>query len=198
MLDSKATLLFGVLLYLFTDSLLAFKSLILYTFGLYIMIFLKIMYNSPRPFWVNSEVNTFNGACKFDFASPSVHIFSVIFFWSYNIFNYQVKYVRETNRKLVTFLIILVACVTITNLIIMMLFGLLYIYQGVITFLYSLTYLVFCINFENEIFNLCEKIGFIIRTSRRFKFHLMFICIGLLLLQLLISSTQQDGSQWQN
>jgi predicted RND superfamily exporter protein len=94
------------------------------------------MYNSPRPFWVESDVNTFNQECAFDYASPSTHTFSVIFFWGYNIFNYQIKYVRETNRTLVTFLISLVVLLTLLNSFSLLLFGLVYLFQGFISVLH--------------------------------------------------------------
>ena len=45
-------LLYSVGLFLASDSLNAFKCTMLYSFGLYFMIALKLMYESPRPFWV--------------------------------------------------------------------------------------------------------------------------------------------------
>ena len=78
---ANSTLMISVVLFLFSDSLIAFKSTLLLCFGLYIMTFLKIIYQSPRPFWVDGDVQSYNSECKFDYASPSTHIFCLIFFW---------------------------------------------------------------------------------------------------------------------
>ena len=45
-------LFYSVGLFLASDTLNAFKCTMLYSFGLYFMIALKLMYESPRPFWV--------------------------------------------------------------------------------------------------------------------------------------------------
>jgi hypothetical protein len=46
-------------------------------------------------------------------------------------------------------------------------------------FLYGGMVLVISMNFDTSIHLLCEKIGFIIETSRKYKFYLFFLCLGL-------------------
>ena len=51
--DTDATLLVSVILFLATDTLIALKSTIVYGFGIYLILLMKLMYKSPRPFWVS-------------------------------------------------------------------------------------------------------------------------------------------------
>ena len=47
-------------------------------------------------------------------------------------------------------------------------------------FLYGFMFLVFCMNFDTSIHSLCEKIGFQVETSRKYKFYLFFFCLGIM------------------
>lgn len=75
-------------LFLATDSFIAFKSTMLYFLGLWIMILLKMLYQSPRPFWVNRNVLAINDMCNFDYANPSLNLFNLWFFYGYAIHMY--------------------------------------------------------------------------------------------------------------
>jgi hypothetical protein len=87
------------LFYLFTDSLIAFKSAILTCFGVYIITFLKLIYKDGRPFWIAYDIEGW--ICEFDFAGPSYHMFLISFFWCYNIIMYCMKYAEKVNIPLV-------------------------------------------------------------------------------------------------
>ena len=65
----EVTVLFMLLLYLATDSLIAFKSALLTSFGIYIITFLKLLYKDGRPFWLSGPVE--GQVCDFDFSGPS-------------------------------------------------------------------------------------------------------------------------------
>ena len=92
-LDNTLSCLYvGIFLFLAFDSLIAFKITFLYCIGIYIMVMLKMMYESPRPFWMSSQIHTYNGLCMFDFGSPSFHIFNLGFFWVNVIVMYFSKY----------------------------------------------------------------------------------------------------------
>jgi len=108
---------------------------------------------------------------------------------------YFTKYTNNFNRVLVGTLYCVLIIFASLSIMSEFLFGLVYLYQSFISLLYSFTYLVLCLNFDNEILNICEKIGFIVRSSRKYKFYLLFLCIGLFILSLLIMSTQE--SNWQ-
>jgi hypothetical protein len=99
---ANTTCLCMCLLFLSTDSLIAFKSAILTCFGLYIMTFLKLIYKDGRPFWL--AANIYGLICEFDFAGPAYHLFILSFFWCYNIIMYCMKYAREVNKPLVIIL----------------------------------------------------------------------------------------------
>jgi hypothetical protein len=54
-----------------------------------------------------------------------------------------------------------------------------FLYQEIMGLLYGLMFLVLVLNFDSSIHHLCEKIGFVVETSRKYKFYLFFLCIGL-------------------
>jgi len=105
-------------MYLATDTYIAFKTAFLYFVGLYMIIVLKMLYISPRPYWKDTGIISFMDKCEFDYASPSTHMFNMFFFYGYSIFMYQVKYQEEVNWKLVyalyTILIFVVAVIGFT------------------------------------------------------------------------------------
>jgi len=57
--------------------------------------------------------------------------------------------------------------------------GTAFLYQELIGLLYGFLFLVLVMNFDTSIHSLCEKIGFQVETSRKYKFYLFFLCIGL-------------------
>jgi type III secretory pathway component EscU len=65
-------------------------------------------------------------------------------------------------------------------------FGLQYLYQSLVTLLYSIMYFILCANFDAVILTYCEQIGFILRSSRKYKFYLLFVCMGLFLVGLVV------------
>lgn len=95
------------------------------------------------------------------------------------------KYAEKVNYVIVTLLFSLITLVGLWLIIGGLYCGTNYIYQNVIGSLYGFIYLVLCLNFDREIHRLCEKIGFIVQTSRRYKFYLFFTCLGLFILILI-------------
>jgi len=81
------SLILGLAFFLGVDSLIAFKGIFVYCFGLYIIVFIKSFYNSPRPYWVDSGIVPI-GHCLIDYGNPSKAIFNLVFFMSYNVFMY--------------------------------------------------------------------------------------------------------------
>ena len=154
------TCLFMALLYLTTDSLIAFKSAILTCFGLYFITFLKLLYKDGRPFWLKENIDSYD--CAFDFAGPSYHLYIITFFWSYNIVMYCMKYAEKVRVNIVAFLFSLLVLFSVWIVIAGLYTGAIFIYQNVIGMLYGLIYLVLCLNFDREIHKLCEKTGFIV------------------------------------
>jgi hypothetical protein len=154
------TCLFMLFFYLCTDSLIAFKSAIITCFGLYTITFLKLLYKDGRPFWLNSEIYGFD--CSFDFAGPGYHLFTITFFWSYNIIMYCMKYTEKVNGHLVRFYFLLVILMALWIVVAGLYTGTIFIYQNVLGLLYGLIFLVLCMNFDTEIHKMCEKTGFIV------------------------------------
>ena len=122
------SLMTGVVLFLGFDTLIAFKSTLLYCFGLYLMVLLKVTYQSPRPFWVQGDVKVLNDNCEFNFASPSTHIFDVVFFWNYNIYMYLVYYKQTPNRLVVGLAYTFSGLMTVGVIVLQFLMGQVYLY----------------------------------------------------------------------
>jgi len=108
---------------------------------------------------------------------------------------YFTKYTETLNKKLIVALYILLFVWTIVCVFSMFLFGLVYLYQSFISMLYSFTFLVFCLNYDNEILIYCEKVGFIIRLARKYQFYLLFLCIGMFMAMIMLIGTV--GNNWQ-
>jgi hypothetical protein len=188
----QVTVLFMILLYLATDSLIAFKSSLLTCFGIYIITFLKLLYKDGRPFWVENNIKGYS--CSFDFAGPSYHLFIMMFFWAYNLVMYCMKYAEEVNYTVVYGLGVFIFFMSCWIIVGGLYTGSIFIYQGIIGALYGLIYLVLCMNFDTEIHRMCEKTGFIVQSSRKYKFYLFFMCIGLFVVSLIYYNSELD--QW--
>ena len=74
----------------------------------------------------------------------------------------------------------------------LMYYGKIYAYQSFLSYLYTIIYLAVCIEFDNEIMALCEKIGFIRKTSRSMKFYLLFVIICLFIFASVLVSGSDD------
>ena len=72
-------------------------------------------------------------------------------------------------------------------------FGLLYYYQIVVSTLFSFVYLIICIRFDDEILKMFEKIGFIVKSSRKYKFYLLFITMIAYLCGVVIVRSKSDA-----
>jgi hypothetical protein len=92
----QATMFFMELLYLTTDSLLAFKSAMITCFGYYFLTCLKLVYKDARPFWLSKDI--FGYSCRFDYGAPSYHMYTILTFWVYNIIMYHMKYTEKVNK----------------------------------------------------------------------------------------------------
>jgi len=151
----------------------------LYCFGIFLMVLLKLVYESPRPFWTKADIHTYGDRCDFDFASPNQHMFNTTFFLFYCIFMYFQKYTAIVNKPLIYALYTFTILLTCVMAFALYLFGVMYLYQCFISILYSIMYMILCVNIDSWIQNKCEQIGFIVRSSRKYKFLLLFLCIGM-------------------
>jgi len=192
--SSEFSLLVSIFLFLSMDSLIAFKAALLCCLGIYVMVLLKLMYESPRPFWMERDIIAYRGHCKFDFGSPSQHVFSLVYFYPYLIFMYFQKYTLRVNKPLVASLYVLDACLASLTFLGLLVMGQVYLYQIMISILYSFVFLLLTITFDAEILNKCEQIGFIVRSSRKYKFYLLLFCMGMYLVGLVL--LQGDQNSW--
>lgn len=102
------------------------------------------------------------------------------------------KYAEQVNKPLVGFMFILQILAGMWTTLGGLYTGTTFIYQNMIGMLYGLIFLVLCMNFDTEIHRLCEKTGFIVQSSRKYKFYLFFLCIGLFVLALTYYNSELD------
>ena len=99
-----------------------------------------------------------------------------MFYGFYNVYMYFVKYTeREINNKLVYFLIAIIIIYTLLVIEALNCFGLSFYYQSFLSCVFSITYFLICISYDRVIDKNCEKVGFSVRSSRKYKFYLLFL-----------------------
>lgn len=131
----------------------------------------------------------------FDFASPSSYFLNLIFFYGYSIYMYFINYSAVVNWYLVY---TLYSILIIWNVIVffgMYCFGVLFIYEAIISIIYNISFVMVCINFDAYIVDIVYKVGFIIDHSREKKFEILFLCLSLFASSLLLFLTIK-GHQW--
>lgn len=102
------------------------------------------------------------------------------------------KYSEKVNYILIYFLFFLLTMMGVWIVIGGLYTGTIFIYQNIIGMLYGLIFLVLFMNFDTEIHRLCEKTGFIVQSSRKYKFYLFFLCIGLFVISLIYYNSEQE------
>lgn len=152
---------------------------------------MKLLYKDGRPFWVNPAIDSHE--CAFDFAGPAYHLYIITFFWTYNIFMYCMKYAETVNKALVGSLFTLLGVITAWIFIAGLYTGTIYIYQNMIGLIYGVIYLVMCLNFDREIHKMCMKTGFIVQSSRKYKFYLFFLCVALFLTSMVYYNCEYEN-----
>mmetsp|Transcript_42000 Transcript_42000/g.57111 ORF Transcript_42000/g.57111 Transcript_42000/m.57111 type:complete len:207 (-) Transcript_42000:456-1076(-) len=179
-----------IFLYLVSDSLIAYKSALLNCFGLYILNLYKLIMKDPRPFWISGEITSYNN-CYFSFSCPSTSTYLLVFFWLYIIIMHRMKFTRNVKKITNIVLFTLIGVIWVWSVFFSLVNGLVFLYSSVIGSLYGFSYLVFCLNFDSSIHRYCEKTAFILRPSRARKFHLLFVCMALLVLATIIAVSSQ-------
>lgn len=94
----------AVFLYLFSDSLLGYKTSMVTFFGVFIIAIIKLIYQIPRPFWIFGDVE--GKACTMDFSGPSDHAFLATFFYSYITLIYSKYTDKYINRIRISVLLV--------------------------------------------------------------------------------------------
>lgn len=162
--------------------MIAYKNLLVFLVGAYFFSLLKIIYHSQRPYWALGDIETYYGLCLFDYPMPAEKMFNIFFFNMYNVIMYFGKYSEKVNPYLLGGLIVLVCISTFLLGFILLLSGLNYIYQSVLTLILCFLYLAFVTEYDNKILNLSERLGFQIRRAKKLKFQMMMICIAMIIL----------------
>jgi hypothetical protein len=92
------------------------------------------------------------------------------------------KYAEKVNKQLVY---IMFGGIIVFSLFLMLAaihHGTAFLYQEFMGLLYGGIFLVAVMNFDKAIHRSCEKVAFQLETSRRDKFYLLFLCLGLFVL----------------
>jgi membrane-associated phospholipid phosphatase len=114
--------------------------------------------------------------CSYDFSGPSDHAFLTTFFYSYIILIFS-KYSDKSRQKLSTILLILNGLLVVLIAFSLNYLGNTFLFQSLIGAVYGIIYCVLCISLDSEIHTYCEKAAFIVKSSRKYKFKLFFLCL---------------------
>ena len=108
-------------------------------------------------------------------------MYTLTTFWAYNIIMYRMKYADPPiNKTIVNILFGSLALFGTWVVIGALHQGTTYLYQELMGLLYGGIFLVLVMNFDKSIHRQCEKTGFELEVSRKYKFYLFFLCIGLM------------------
>ena len=183
------TLGYGVLLFMGGDAIIAFKTLNVYTIGMYIQMLIAFLLMEPRPFWVSESIRApfaADGDMQLNYAAPNNHIFNLIFFWFYYLHQTLYKYAEIPHQKLMSILCTIVLAITAIVIFDSWLVGVMYFYQIFISALVTVVYLTACNAFDTEIMSLSMQTGFQKKESRKYKFYLMFLIMAMFLISTII------------
>ena len=119
--------------------------------------------------------------CSFDFSGPSDHAFLATFFYSYVILIFS-KYSIQNKGKMKVILLSINAVIVILIIFSMGFLGETFLFEGIIGIIYGAVYCIACLSLDSEIHSTCEKIAFIVKTSRKYKFKLFFMALIMFIL----------------
>ena len=176
---------------MFSDSLLAFKTTFVSGFGMYGLIFAQLMIGDGRPFWDQTNVNS-NGQCLYSYSSPNTRAFNMTFMFPYIIVIYLYKYNAKPNIFVNTICIVSLLMMWVWIYVESYVNGTAYIYQNVCGQFCGFIYLVLVLTFDDEIHKYCEKVGFIVKSSRSRKFTVFFSCLACFIFIIAYFSAESD------
>ena len=173
----------AVFIYLFADPLIGFKISLVTFFGVFMIAFIKLIYQIPRPFWRFDDIIA--KRCNFDFSGPSDHAFLSTFFYAYTILIFakysESRFTRFRNMYLsLNGLFVILVAFSMNYL------GNTFLFEGLIGIIYGLLYCIICFSLDSEIHSFCEKTAFIIKSTRKYKFKLFLITLIMFVAVLII------------
>ena len=175
-----------------SDSLLAFKTSILYILGTYILMLMQFYQQEPRPYWVHNDLSVVDNICALSYASPSYHIFNVQFITAYYIYNKFYKYSDSPSMVLIYVSYGLLFGLSLAVGFSQIFLAQLYAYEIIQTTLVTMIYMMILLQFDKEIMQLSEEIGFQKKTSRSYKFYLLFGIMSLFIFAAILISGMKD------
>ena len=152
----------------------------------------------PRPYWVDLGIQTIDGSCKLEYASPATHTFDAMFLGIYLVYNHTVLYKAKSERNYTAVIISgSLVCVFIAGSIILeLLFGVNYINQNIVSIIYSLMAINVATMFDKDLSRFAERAGFLLKPSRKYKFYVLFIYLALFIFAMMINAGM--GDSWDN
>ena len=139
-----------------SDSLIAFKTSILYILGIYVLMLMQFFQQSPRPYWIKDDLPLFQNTCYLSYAGPSYHIFNVQFIPAYFIYNIMYVYNDKPNIVMIYITYGTLIAFNLTVGFCQMFLAQLFAYEIVQTTLVTMIYLMIVIQFDKEIMKMTE------------------------------------------
>lgn len=163
-------------LYLVADPVLGFKSAFTLYIASFLISILKLFYKVPRPYWVDEKVH--GKECLMDFSGPSDNEFFMTFFYSYNIIMFLVLYSEKSHKRLAAACLSINAFMVVIAALCLNYLGTGFYLESIIGVVYGILYTALCLTLDTEIHRISEMSAFIIKTSKKYKFYVMFLSMA--------------------
>lgn len=170
-------------IYCFSDPLLAYKCTFLIQIQIFFVNILKVFSTIPRPYWIDHKMNV--TICQLDYSGPSDHIWVGAQFYTYLILIFFYKYAEDKNICFVSFLLALVYTFIGITAVSLFYLAQTFMFECLTGIIYSILIVITFIKLDKAIQRWCSKLCFDIYHSRRQKFMLLFLSIGVLMVMMI-------------
>ena len=167
------------IMYQFIDPLISLKISLLTFIMMFIVALLKLLYATPRPFWMDTNIDV--PVWFLDYSGPSDHLFVGVFLYSYTIYNVFMDNIEGKRGYFFVWILLSINGLFMLTIALALFFlGQTFFFSSIVGALYSIILVIVCIKQDYFIHKWCQYIAFDIYKSRRYKFYVLFICLLLL------------------
>jgi hypothetical protein len=101
----------------------------------------------------------------------------MVFFYSYNIIIYFILYSEKQHKTFAAFLLSVNSFMVVIAALCLNYLGTAFYLQSIIGVVYGVIYTAICLNLDTEIHRISEMTAFINKTSKKYKFYMLFISL---------------------
>lgn len=155
--------------------MLGFKSAITLYAGSFFISVVKLFYKVPRPYWIDGKID--GKECLMDFSGPSDNQFFMVFFYSYNIVIFLILYSEKSHTMFAALLLSVNAFAVVIAALCLNYLGTCFYLESITGVIYGLIFSSVCLALDSEIHRVSEMTAFIVRTSKKYKFYMLFVSL---------------------